>query len=333
MTAHDAHRSSCSASPRGGSAWRGSRRRTRPPRSPRARRAACSKCTRIAWRWRGWNSTTSRRRGTCARWRGSSLAFAATLPSTRCRLGRSPGRAQPPLRAHPSCPPRGGAGSRAAAPPRASLLPSARRGGVARSRPSSRIPPRGVPGPRAASAPPRASLLGVSGLRDEGRGRVVVGGVSRHVRCFRGRINWEVCHVMCAVSENVSIGRCHVMCVVSENVSIGRCVTSCALFVITYQLGGVSRPADRIGGGRYLSYRAACGSHTACSNHAACINHAACTNHAACITHAACINHAARGNPEITQYRKPPPPRPLEDPSRSLARPPCSPCNCPDWAH
>jgi len=40
-----------------------------------------------------------------------------------------------------------------------------------------------------------------------------VGGVSCHVRCFRERLNWA-CHVMCAVSKNVSIG----------------CVASCALF-------------------------------------------------------------------------------------------------------
>ena len=206
MTAHDAHRSSCSASPRGGSAWRGSRRRTRPPRSPRARRAACSKCTRIAWRWRGWNSTTSRRRGTCARWRGSSLAFAATLPSTRCRLGRSPGRAQPPLRAHPSCPPRGGAGSRAAAPPRASL----------------RAECRGRAQPRPLLAHPSWVSVGCA-TRVEGA--------------------WlsEVCHVMCAVSEDVSIGRCVTSCALFQRTYQLGGVTSCALFQRTCQLGGVSR--------------------------------------------------------------------------------------------
>jgi len=163
-----------------------------------------------------------------------------------------------------------------------------------------------------------------------------LGGVSRHVRCFRERVNWEVCHVMCTVCDKrINWEVCHVMCAVCDK-------------RISWEV--MSRPADHMGGGRYRSYRATCGSHTAyinhaactnhaacithaaCTNHAACITHAACTNHAACITHAACTNHAERGNPKITQYRKPPQPRQLDYPSRSLTRPPCSPCSCPDWA-
>jgi len=77
-----------------------------------------------------------------------------------------------------------------------------------------------------------------------------VGGVSRHVRCFRERVNWEVCHVMCVVSENVSIGRCVTACALFViNVSIGRYVTSCALFVINVSIGRYVTSCRPHGGG------------------------------------------------------------------------------------